>query len=121
MQTGDCLASLGKVGLRKQDGVDPMTIKTSQLSGGYKARLVFLKMILENPSVILLDEPTNHLDMDTINYLLESLNNFTGGIMVITHDIDFIERLNNHQILEITDGHIKKHSNIDTYINTILT
>jgi ATPase subunit of ABC transporter with duplicated ATPase domains len=116
----ECRAHLGKVGIKKIDNYDPCTKLISTLSGGYKARLAILKVILLNPAVILLDEPTNHLDIDTIQELIDGLNNFNGGILVITHDIDFIKRLNNCQILKIENSQINKCNDIDEYINYIL-
>ena len=63
------------------------------LSGGQKARIAFCKLILEQPHFIFLDEPTNHLDIEIIESLIEGINSYEGGLMIITHDIDLIEEL----------------------------
>lgn len=120
MSLNECRAHLGRVGFKRNGTFDPCNIKVKDLSGGYKARLAMVKIILEQPSVILLDEPTNHLDIDTIKALVESLNNFNGGIMVITHDVDFIESLEDHQILEVRDKTIIKRDSIDSYIADVV-
>jgi ATPase subunit of ABC transporter with duplicated ATPase domains len=116
----ECKSHLGKVGIRKSGSYDPTTTLIKTLSGGFKARLAMLKIILQNPTVILLDEPTNHLDIDTIDELINGLNDFRGGVLVITHDIDFIKKLDNHQVLKISDGYIYNCDSIDDYINKIM-
>lgn len=116
----DCKAHLGKVGIRKVGSYDPTTALIETLSGGFKARLAMLKIILQNPAVILLDEPTNHLDIDTIDELINGLNDYRGGVLVITHDVDFIKKLDNHQVLKISDGYIHSCDSIDDYINEIV-
>lgn len=120
-----CRMHLGRVGIKRSNGsdsnkFDPCTIKIEHLSGGFKARLAFSKIIIEKPSVILLDEPTNHLDQETIQFLTEALNKFTGGVVVITHDIDFIKNLDNSQILKIENKKIVKFDSIDEYVELVL-
>jgi len=64
-----------------------------ELSGGQKARVAFIKLIFEKPHFILLDEPTNHLDIETVEALIDCLELFTGGILLITHEPELINRL----------------------------
>jgi ATPase subunit of ABC transporter with duplicated ATPase domains len=116
----ECRAKLGKVGIKKINDYDPCNITIENLSGGYKARMAMLSMILRNPAVILLDEPTNHLDIDTIQELITGLNNFNGGVMVITHDVDFIKQLNNCRIVKIEDSKLSFCDSIDDYIHEIV-
>lgn len=63
----------------------------NDLSGGEKAKYMILKLTVENPNVLLLDEPTNHLDIQSVNYLIEMLNNFPGTIIFTSHDRTLIE------------------------------
>eukprot|EP00796_Vickermania_ingenoplastis_P004167 gene4167-3008_t len=61
------------------------------LSGGQKARVAFAAISAETPHFLLLDEPTNHLDVESIDALCESVRNFKGGVLVVTHDSRLIE------------------------------
>jgi len=63
------------------------------LSGGQKARLLFIGLIFQNPHLLLLDEPTNHLDIDTIQWLIRAINNYTGSVIVISHDEELINSI----------------------------
>ena len=66
----------------------------SELSGGQKARVALVKLILMAPHLLILDEPTNHLDIETVEALIDSLKCFEGGIIVITHESHLIKELN---------------------------
>jgi len=63
------------------------------LSGGQKSRVVFAQITWTRPHILLLDEPTNHLDFDSINSLIIGLNNFEGGLVVVSHDEYFLSSL----------------------------
>ena len=65
--------------------------RIGRLSGGEKARLIFARIALEKPALLILDEPTNHLDMAGREALLEALNAFEGSVLLITHDFHLIE------------------------------
>lgn len=56
------------------------------LSGGQKARVVFVELSLQEPHILLLDKPPNNLDIETIDAPCEAINEFNGGIVVVTHD-----------------------------------
>ena len=64
----------------------------SQLSAGQKARIVFAIIAHEKPHLLLLDEPTNPLDMESIDALARCLNNFKGGVLMISHDMRLISQ-----------------------------
>ena len=63
------------------------------LSGGEKARVVFVELGLRNLHVLLLDEPTNHLDLDTVDCLTQALHDFKGGVVLVTHNMSLIDRV----------------------------
>lgn len=82
--------NLGRVGL---EGFAHM-LPIFQLSGGQKARVVFAKLILLQPHILILDEPTNHLDIESIEALIKSINTFDGAVVLISHDSKLIEATN---------------------------
>src|SRR5438046_7237639 len=67
------------------------TKPTKALSGGEAARLLFCKLMLQKPNVLVLDEPTNHLDLEAINALNLALQKYDGTVLLVTHDLDLIE------------------------------
>ncbi|KAJ3625369.1 hypothetical protein Zmor_004286 [Zophobas morio] len=66
-------------------------IPIKDLSGGQKARVVFAALYFMRPHVLFLDEPTNHLDIESIEALILAINEFTGGVVCITHDSRLIQ------------------------------
>ena len=66
---------------------------THALSGGETARLLFCRMMLQKPNVIVLDEPTNHLDLESINALNVALQKYEGTVVLVTHDQDLMEEV----------------------------
>jgi len=93
----------GKLGLVLFSG-DEATKRVSALSGGEIARLVFCRLHVEQPNVLVLDEPTNHLDMEAIEALITGLEAYPGTLIFVSHDRWFVSRLAN-RILELTaDG-----------------
>lgn len=74
--------------------------KIMNLSGGQKARFQLIKMFVAKPNLLILDEPTNHLDLPSIEELEKSLTAFQGGILYISHDTYFINKMGG-EVLEI--------------------
>jgi ATPase subunit of ABC transporter with duplicated ATPase domains len=80
---------LGQMLFMREEGMKP----TEALSGGEAARLLFCKLMLQKPNVLVLDEPTNHLDLESINALNIALQKFDGTIFLVTHDHDLLEEV----------------------------
>jgi ATPase subunit of ABC transporter with duplicated ATPase domains len=72
---------------------DEATKSTSVLSGGEAARMLFCKLMLQKPNVLVLDEPTNHLDLESINALNIALQRYQGTVFLVTHDHDLIDEV----------------------------
>ncbi len=83
----DIRGILGQMLFRGEEG----NKKTDALSGGEAARLLFCKLMLQKPNVLILDEPTNHLDLESINALNQALQKYEGTVLLVTHDQDLIE------------------------------
>jgi ATPase subunit of ABC transporter with duplicated ATPase domains len=79
---------------------DEIDKKVRSLSGGEKTRLVIARMLLDPPNFLVLDEPTNHLDLATKEMLLESLADFDGTMLFVSHDREFLRGLSN-RVLEL--------------------
>jgi ATPase subunit of ABC transporter with duplicated ATPase domains len=80
---------------------DDVSKKVGALSGGEAARLVFCRIMVERPNVLVLDEPTNHLDLESIQALVRALRAFEGGLIFVSHDRAFVTSLAT-RILEVT-------------------
>ncbi|HZY63941.1 MAG TPA: ATP-binding cassette domain-containing protein [Edaphobacter sp.] len=83
----DIRGLLGQMLFRGEEGLK----KTEALSGGEAARLIFCKLMLQKPNVLVLDEPTNHLDLESINALNQAIQKYEGTVFLVTHDQDLIE------------------------------
>jgi ATPase subunit of ABC transporter with duplicated ATPase domains len=80
---------LGQMLFRGEEGLKP----TEALSGGEAARLIFCKLMLQKPNVLVLDEPTNHLDLEAISALNVALQKFEGTVLLVTHDENLIDEV----------------------------
>jgi ATPase subunit of ABC transporter with duplicated ATPase domains len=90
--------------------------KTGVLSGGEKVRCMISRMMLQNPNVIILDEPTNHLDLESITAFNDGVINFTGIVLLVTHDHQFMQTVAD-RIIEITPkGTIDRLTTFDEYL-----
>ena len=83
----DIRGILGQMLFRGEEGMK----KTEALSGGEAARLLFCKIMLQKPNVLVFDEPTNHLDLESINALNQAIQKYEGTVFLVTHDQDLIE------------------------------
>ncbi|WP_291871287.1 ABC-F family ATP-binding cassette domain-containing protein [Maribacter sp.] len=83
--------------------------KTETFSGGWRMRIELAKLLLQSNDVLLLDEPTNHLDIESIIWLEQFLNNYSGAVVIVSHDKMFLDNVTNRTI-EISLGRIYDYS-----------
>lgn len=86
------------------------------LSGGERNRLGMVKTLLQNANLLLLDEPTNHLDIPSKDVLLDALQRYTGTMLFVSHDHDFVNNLATHIIVLSADGATLYHGSYDEYL-----
>jgi ATPase subunit of ABC transporter with duplicated ATPase domains len=107
--------TLGRL-LFSQDDIDK-SVKV--LSGGEQRRMLFGRIILQKPNVIIMDEPTNHLDMESIESLNLALSNFDGTIIFVSHDREFVSSLAT-RIIELSPSKVSEYSsNYDDYLQKV--
>jgi ATP-binding cassette, subfamily F, member 3 len=110
-------AKLGAAGF----GASHADSKCSTLSGGEKARLLFLIATFNGPHVLILDEPTNHLDMDSREALIRAINDYEGAVILIAHDRHIIETCADRLLL-VENGGIKSFDgDLDEYAEMVLS
>jgi ATPase subunit of ABC transporter with duplicated ATPase domains len=85
----DIRGLLGQMLFSGEEGLKP----TDALSGGETARLLFCKLMLLKPNILIFDEPTNHLDIEAINALNQSIQKYEGTVLLVTHDQDLIDEV----------------------------
>ena len=95
---------LGKLLFSKDDIHKPISV----LSGGEKRRMLFGKIIMQEPNVIIMDEPTNHLDMESIESLNSALSQYEGTLLFASHDREFISSLAT-RVIELKPGKMLDH------------
>ena len=98
---GDTEKILLGLGFRRED----FDNKTDTFSGGWRMRIELAKLLLQNNDVLLLDEPTNHLDIESIIWLEQFLKNYSGAVVIVSHDKMFLDNVTNRTI-EISLGRI---------------
>ena len=89
-------------------GGDAIDKKVKVLSGGEKTRLAMIKLLLEPVNLLILDEPTNHLDIRTKDILKQSIIDFTGTVIVVSHDREFLDGIVS-KVYEFGGGKVKEH------------
>ena len=89
----------------------------NELSGGQKTRLALGKLLLSKPDILILDEPTNHLDIETLTWLEGYLNNYSGAVVIVSHDRYFLDKTVNI-VYEISRTKSTKfHGNYSKYLD----
>ena len=99
---------------------DLLDMQLCNLSGGQKSKIAFARLLYSNPEILLLDEPTNLLDVDTKEYIINYLRNYNGTILVISHDIDFLDQVTTQTLyvdkathkMELYPGNYEKYMKI---------
>jgi ATP-binding cassette, subfamily F, member 3 len=99
---------------RFQFGPDEVEKRVEMLSGGERSRLRLLTLLVGDANFLLLDEPTNHLDMGSVEALADALEDYTGTILLVTHDRHLIDRVAT-RVLEIHDGRLLNHLSAGRY------
>jgi len=95
---------------------DDITKKVNIISGGEQGRMIFGKLMLQKPNVLLMDEPTNHLDMESIESLNLALENYPGTLIFVSHDREFVSSLAT-RIIELTpDGVVNFSGSYESYL-----
>ena len=102
---GDTEKVLLGLGFKRED----FNKLTNTFSGGWRMRIELAKLLLQSNDVLLLDEPTNHLDIESIIWLEQFLRNFTGAVVIVSHDKMFLDNVTNRTI-EISLGRIYDYS-----------
>ncbi|KMU72253.1 ATP-binding cassette sub-family F member 3 [Coccidioides immitis RMSCC 3703] len=80
---------LGAFGITGMTGLQKLEL----LSGGQKSRVAFACISLTNPHILVLDEPSNHLDIEAMDALSEALQNFQGGVLIVSHDVTLLQNV----------------------------
>jgi ATPase subunit of ABC transporter with duplicated ATPase domains len=98
---------------------DDIMKKTNVLSGGEKVRCMISRMMLQNPNCIILDQPTNHLDLESIQSFNEQCTNYSGIVLLTSHDHTFMQTVAN-RIIELTpNGIIDRLMTFDEYLEDV--
>ena len=97
-------------------GEDDMERSTTDFSGGWQMRIALAKLLTRNPEVLLLDEPTNHLDLESVRWLEGFLRSYSGSVIVVSHDRDFLDNMVD-RVAEIDLGHVQLYKgNYSAYL-----
>ena len=101
---------------------DKLTTRISDLSGGERRRLQLLRILLDEPNVLILDEPTNDLDVETLTVLEDFLDSWPGVVVAVTHDRYFLERISDMVYAIMGDGRVRHlPRGVDQYLDELAT
>lgn len=99
-----------------QLGISDISRQIKELSGGQKKRVGLAQVLIQEPYLLLLDEPTNHLDYQAIEWLESYLSQYTGALVMVTHDRYFLDKVTN-RIFELAFGKLHEYKgNYQTYL-----
>ncbi|MDX6258446.1 MAG: transport system ATP-binding/permease protein [Kribbellaceae bacterium] len=99
---------------------DKLTTRINDLSGGERRRLQLLRILLDEPNVLILDEPTNDLDVETLTVLEDFLDNWPGVVVIVTHDRYFLERVSDMVYTILGDGTVRHlPRGVDQYLEEL--
>ena len=88
------------------------------ISGGEQGRMIFGKLMLQRPNIMVMDEPTNHLDMESIESLNLALENYPGTLLFVSHDREFVSSLATRIIELSATGITDFHGNYEDYLKS---
>jgi ATP-binding cassette subfamily F protein uup len=101
---------------------DKLTTRISDLSGGERRRLQLLRILLDEPNVLILDEPTNDLDVETLTVLEDFLDSWPGVVVTVTHDRYFLERVSDMVYAIMGDGRVRHlPRGVEQYLDELST
>ena len=106
--------TLGRLLFSQNDINKPVNV----ISGGEQRRMLFGKLILQRPNVIIMDEPTNHLDMESIESLNAALDSYPGTLIFVSHDREFVSTLATRIIEIMSDKVLEYNSNYNSYLHS---
>jgi len=108
---GEARAILAGLGFRE----DQFDVRLGTLSGGWQMRAELASLLVGHPALLLLDEPTNHLDMESLIWFERYLSRYTGALILVAHDREFLNRTVS-RIVEVDHGRVKEYTgDYDTY------
>jgi len=106
--------TLGRLLFSQNDINKPVNV----ISGGEQRRMLFGKLVLQRPNVIIMDEPTNHLDMESIESLNAALDSYPGTLIFVSHDREFVSTLATRIIEIMPDKVLEYNSNYNSYLHS---
>ena len=106
--------TLGQLLFSQNDINKPVNV----ISGGEQRRMLFGKLVLQRPNVIIMDEPTNHLDMESIESLNAALDSYPGTLIFVSHDREFVSTLATRIIEIMADKVLEYNSNYNSYLHS---
>ena len=107
-------ATLGRLLFSQDEVAKPARI----VSGGEQGRMLFGKLMLQRPNVLVMDEPTNHLDMESIESLNTALENYPGTLIFVSHDREFVSSLATRIIEMTAKGIVNFNGSYDDYLHS---